>query len=75
MDWFLFYEYWENKLVEKKIYGLYVLFVWYWLYMYIELIWRNYVDDIGVNVIDKFYYLEIIVYNLKKNGGGCYILI
>lgn len=73
MDWFLFYEYWENKLVEKKIYGLYVLFVWYWLY--IELIWRNYVDDIGDNVIDKFYYLEIIVYNLKKNGGGCYILI
>lgn len=59
----------------KKIYGLYVLFVWYWLYMYIELIWRNYVDDIGDNVIDKFYYLEIIVYNLKKNGGGCYILI
>lgn len=57
----------------KKIYGLYVLFVWYWLY--IELIWRNYVDDIGDNVIDKFYYLEIIVYNLKKNGGGCYILI
>lgn len=43
--------------------------------MYIELIWRNYVDDIGDNVIDKFYYLEIIVYNLKKNGGGCYILI
>lgn len=73
MDWFLFYEYWENILVEKKIYGLYVLFVWYWLY--IELIWRNYVDDIGDNVIDKFDYLEIIVYNLKKNGGGCYILI
>lgn len=57
----------------KKIYGLYVLFVWFWLY--IELIWRNYVDDIGDNVIDKFYYLEIIVYNLKKNGGGWYILI
>lgn len=37
----------------KKIYGPYVLFVWHWLYMYIELIRRNYVDDIGDNVTDK----------------------
>lgn len=59
----------------KKIYGPYVLFVWHWLYMYIELIRRNYVDDIGDNVTDKLYYPEITVYNPKKNGGGCHTLI
>lgn len=63
----------EKKLVEKNLW--FVCFVCLVLIVYIELIWRNYVDDIGDNVIDKFYYLEIIVYNLKKNGGGCYILI
>lgn len=59
----------------KKIYGPYVLFVWHWLYMYIELIRRNYVDDIGDNVTDKLYYPEITVYNPKKNGGGRHTLI
>lgn len=59
----------------KKIYGPYVLFVWHLLYMYIELIRRNYVDDIGDNVTDKLYYPEITVYNPKKNGGGCHTLI
>lgn len=43
--------------------------------MYIELIRRNYVDDIGDNVTDKLYYPEITVYNPKKNGGGCHTLI
>lgn len=73
LDWLLFYEHWENTPAEKKIYGPYVLFVWYWLY--IELIRRNYVDDIGDNVTDKLYYPEITVYNPKKNGGGCHTLI
>lgn len=49
--------------------------VWHWLYMYIELIRRNYVDDIGDNVTDKLYYPETTVYNPKKNGGGCHTLI
>lgn len=69
----LFYEHWENTPAEKKIYGPYILFVWHWLY--IELIRRNYVDDIGDNVTDKLYYPETTVYNPKKNGGGCHTLI
>lgn len=43
--------------------------------MYIELIRRNYVDDIGDNVTDKLDYPETTVYNPKKNGGGCHTLI
>lgn len=73
LDWLLFYEHWENTPAEKKIYGPYVLFVWYWLY--IELIRRNYVDDIGDNVTDKLYYPETTVYNPKKNGGRRHTLI
>lgn len=63
----------ENTPAEKKIYGPYFLFVWHWLY--IELIRRNDVDDIGDNVTDKLYYPETTVYNPKKNEGGCRTLI
>lgn len=73
MDWLLFYEHWENKPVEKNLRS--VRFVCLALIVHIELIRRNYVDDIGDNVTDKLYYPEITVYNPKKNGGGRHTLI